>query len=1193
MNKKFFTLIAGALMLVASFGTVSAQISPANAKEQDPLTAERQAKNLYHLVGETTSTVGSFYYLQVDNEGYIRATLDNEAKLGNSLWCISVTDREDQGLGPTYTFTNKGGEGGGGILAVSVDDLDLKLPSSNTASDSINVMNGNLTRWDFSRTYKATSLEEQRPLVLYSGTDDEVLTFVLRENTDGSPVVGVQSFPAKTKFEWGGTGQDSVIFFTVYKPAEKILTADEFNTVINTQKEGFIGLQFHPAPSIPSEFQDAIKAISVHPDRFDATADGPGPWLKFFKKTSTGDSTYLRVDTAYTGDFGVKFLKFAYGNLPDTGVLATVQQAAIEKQYYFQARYNVMNDSLAIDVMQAISPYESYAGNWYQYHKTRWNTQFGGSSFGKDSLHVKLQDLVSGQVSLLTIGTKEVSTRIAFGLKGCEAPVIDLTSIRENLYTITDSRGYYLIVPIYTDTVQGSNLAPTWVKLAENVDPNEIPAYQWVVEKTRNTNLETSPIRITNREFYQSLPGGPGGKTIQHLSLQLRENEFATLFGGDVKATNEYFHEVPLKQKKDQYLGYKNITQEDARFNTYVFNYLHAFDASQFLDVAKIGTDTSLYVAKSRTQFEIVPFSKANGSTNETRYGYWTDKIPDLAKLVKKSYIIRVKDASRLTNSGKTLLLNKAEHRYVVGKDVAAEDTAVFLLKTNNTKDGVNYYALVDTGSFGYSNSPLSRKDVIKVGIDDNSLWAYEQVQKETRTSAFAILQWTEPLYRRFDGETYGSREVKEIFGTTDNAPQWLRFTKQNNWENEFLFENSPRGTGSPDPNKPGTNDYRDDLTAWGKANISFLGLYNINQYKEVDGRLSYTLYVDTAFVKRKSSGASAADSREYTPKPQYMLAVRPHIITGDTIFKIRKDSVWDSTGKVLESTTSKIDTILRPSFTRAFYVFNAQDSIGRFDTDNNDPRKADYVGKFAYGAEYTTRLAFVDGVHMGDTFYVLRNNPDMNDIDSAYLLTGVHRADKHYLGANTHYKPRWNRNGNPSWGANDAYTDAYNGKSMVFQFRLIDPEGTSDPKNAQSRAFLIESRNNEGAYGQPTEEMGPQLGRWIKIQNNVPVVSQAVDIVEAQQNGAEIFNVVEGVEDEKKVVGNENTPAVSSVQVIGETGAVTILNANGKKVAISNILGQTVTSQTISSSNVTLPLPKGIVVVAVEGEAAVKAIVK
>jgi len=68
---------------------------------------------------------------------------------------------------------------------------------------------------------------------------------------------------------------------------------------------------------------------------------------------------------------------------------------------------------------------------------------------------------------------------------------------------------------------------------------------------------------------------------------------------------------------------------------------------------------------------------------------------------------------------------------------------------------------------------------------------------------------------------------------------------------------------------------------------------------------------------------------------------------------------------------------------------------------------------------------------------------------------------------------------------------------------------------------------------------------------------------------------------------------ATSEVTVIAQNGAVRIANAEGKKVVITNILGQTVANTVITSDNATIAAPQGVVVVAVEGEEAVKAIVK
>ena len=76
--------------------------------------------------------------------------------------------------------------------------------------------------------------------------------------------------------------------------------------------------------------------------------------------------------------------------------------------------------------------------------------------------------------------------------------------------------------------------------------------------------------------------------------------------------------------------------------------------------------------------------------------------------------------------------------------------------------------------------------------------------------------------------------------------------------------------------------------------------------------------------------------------------------------------------------------------------------------------------------------------------------------------------------------------------------------------------------------------------------------------------------------------------------VSNENIEtSASSIKVMATKGAIQIVGAQGKKVVVSNILGQTVANTVITSDNATIAAPAGVVVVAVEGEEAVKAIVK
>ena len=68
---------------------------------------------------------------------------------------------------------------------------------------------------------------------------------------------------------------------------------------------------------------------------------------------------------------------------------------------------------------------------------------------------------------------------------------------------------------------------------------------------------------------------------------------------------------------------------------------------------------------------------------------------------------------------------------------------------------------------------------------------------------------------------------------------------------------------------------------------------------------------------------------------------------------------------------------------------------------------------------------------------------------------------------------------------------------------------------------------------------------------------------------------------------------AAEGVKVIAGNGTVEIQGAAGKNVVITNVLGKVVASTVLTSDNATIAAPAGIIVVAVDGEEAVKAVVK
>ena len=212
-------------------------------------------------------------------------------------------------------------------------------------------------------------------------------------------------------------------------------------------------------------------------------------------------------------------------------------------------------------------------------------------------------------------------------------------------------------------------------------------------------------------------------------------------------------------------------------------------------------------------------------------------------------------------------------------------------------------------------------------------------------------------------------------------------------------------------------------------------------------------------------------------------------------------------------------------------------------------------------------RVGFVDAVEQDSVLYILGEHFEnvatkdlsMEDIKKVVkginLKVAVKKEDKHH--------------------------------NYTWSFRYIDPAKAANEVE-EDRAFLIES--NKG-----NKDIAPSKAAWLKNQNNCLVLSdpEESEFEEAKTGGdnALIFNIEKGSADDM-ATDNEEI-ATSEVTVIAGEGNVTIAGAAGKKVVVSNILGQVVANTVITSDNATIAAPAGVVVVAVEGEEAVKAIIK
>ena len=147
---------------------------------------------------------------------------------------------------------------------------------------------------------------------------------------------------------------------------------------------------------------------------------------------------------------------------------------------------------------------------------------------------------------------------------------------------------------------------------------------------------------------------------------------------------------------------------------------------------------------------------------------------------------------------------------------------------------------------------------------------------------------------------------------------------------------------------------------------------------------------------------------------------------------------------------------------------------------------------------------------------------------------------------------------------------------SLIAADKLVAGTDTLSGKAANAYKFNITSTDNEGEY-----VITSVKGGFVYALNGRLGLTDNAD---------EAFKFTLGAD--QMPTANEAI-ATSEVVVAATDGAVVVKGAAGKAVVVTNILGQTLANEVVSSDNATITVPAGIVVVAVEGEAAVKVVVK
>ncbi len=553
-------------------------------------------------------------------------------------------------------------------------------------------------------------------------------------------------------------------------------------------------------------------------------------------------------------------------------------------------------------------------------------------------------------------------------------------------------------------------------------------------------------------------------------------------------------------------------------------------------------------------------------AVKDDKYGYDD-------KLVRNVYRI-------VDNWGRRLGYDQKTKKYVLSETAYG----TYFLKENNDKSGKHFYTIIPANLYygvdKEGKSFIAVKDQAiknyasgtesevsfrsndyassKLSVDDNTLdlvngdinAKFISGNFEARNSAFSVEIDDAPLYRRFNIKALGESE-------TDGA-QCLAFVE--NVRREYLM----------DEMNPNLQDKK----------VDYAGIWNAEQAK---GKLFF--HVDTAWVKRGLGEI----------KPQYLISVARNDQEGvatepctEAGPHIDADGhITDDPYKCVHATRGKL------GFVYGKYMVNFSDSAQVL-VDAEAKKNPYMVNSQNASNNSYTRVGFVPAIKVGDSLVVLTNGFEKMEpakLDTAEIYKN-YRANKL-----THFIV-------------DLTGDKH--KNVTWSFRYVNPEtALKATENNDANAFLIESNvysfdyDNDNADDKYRTVIGdsnlnraiaPTYGAaWLKMHNGCLVLTDngsQFDVAKTNNDGALVFNVEQMAEGDEFVTSNDEI-AAEGIAIVAGNGTVTIQGAAGKSVVITNILGKVVAETVLTSDNATIAVLAGIVAVAVDGEEAVKAIVK
>ena len=1173
MNKKISTLLAG-VMLASAFSV--------NAAMENGKSYLLKSGSSY-LSAETDKTSADYGKLVY---GSLNTSDLNEVVAGT--WKVSTKTTSGAVV---YTFVNKVT---GMTLAV---DPTLAKTATNGLSGDVTLGSGTVSEWAFDASNHMYSYFKSDSIVFFDNTG----ALNKGKIADLSAALAVTEDVISTPIP---------------------ISADDLNTLMWSvdSKDNYFALNMDPEVS-------KGKANHLTATGLQAVSAGSGyVQLKAKDKKADDKQLYVVVDTAYyegTETSG-QLLKYTYDVLNADNRLTG--------SYKVKFTYNVKEDKLYVQVAEVADKLVKASGQTDEQfakdikdnnNNSYWSNQ-GKTVTTRSDKYIYMAKLDGTNVLTLNTnetdgGTPTFASQNITVKTSADYSSLTLTTIPSGVYLIQYKAG-----GSYNTEKVGSyvfaNLAGSfgWAAQARNQEFKHMPAAQWVVEKKGTSSI--APISITNREFsddsYKTSYQIPSD--MQLFAVEGSANE-VFYFNGNQKDTVSFI-KVDEDLVKDAKLGYKYVSENEAKVQTYLFNYLHGLALDKYLNVPsgkdsivrvdetgakasfrlqvvvkddKYGygdglvrnvyriTDgkgryltydgtTKKYMMKTyptdyflkenndiegKEYYTLVEANLLNTSMTQAQAQAWYPEwckgmaVAD-AMTIEEQYTPEGGSATYVTVGGTSYLAYPGSSDIVA---VAMYDKDGQRLVDDNSK--VDYYtyqnvngkiALKKVGAAQYASRNYAS---VKVSVDDNTLDLTRgslddkfYSNQEIRTSAFAVAMDDSPLYRRFNNAALGEN--------VNDGPDSLTFVES--VRNEYLMD-----------------EWNPNLTT---ETVDYAGIWNKDK---AEGKLAFR--IDTAWLNRGLGNI----------KPQYLISVARDDQEGvETVPCTEAGPHVDANGNITTDPSKCVHAQHgRAGFAYGKYLVNFSDSAQAFIDREAKVNPYMFTTNSSANSSYT-RVGFVKAIHAGDSLFVLTNgfeNVEPAKLDTATIIANYKKAKLENFIV-------------------DLVGDKH--KNVTWSFRYINPDkaGAVTEEGAEN-AFLFESnvygekdQNYRTVNGDADRAIAPTYAAaWLKMHNGCLVltdINSQFSSAKTNGDGALIFNVAQK-DEEDMVTSNDNINNVEGVSVVAGNGTVTIQGAAGKSVVISNILGKVVAETVLTSDNATITVPAGIVAVAVDGEEAVKVVVK